>query len=525
MQAQEVTLTLEQYEQIAPFCTIRYEGRELQYFTPSQHMKWRVDTLFTKEPDTVRWLSCMSDDELLLDVGANVGMYSILAAVGRGVQVIACEPESQNYGLLNRNILMNNAGGRITSYCLALSDCCGLDSFYLSDFKPGGSCHTVGESVDFNLQPRPSGYVQGCVVSTLDSLIEDQAVPVPTHVKIDVDGIEHKVIQGMAKTLADPAVKSVLIELNPNLDEHRALFDLMDELGFRFFEKQLQESRQADGPFKGIGNVIFYRPGWDAYEKLYSRQQGIGHVQAAFSHAVDQIASAVVQEEPTPYYYVENVFPDEFYEYLLSELPADDSYTPIDAAGLTTGSAYPERSIFQFNDQSLEKLSGLHRPFWNQVALALLSTDFLIANMQKFASWLPECQQSTEPMPPMIPEALLVRDRAGYKLGPHTDNVDRVLSLLFYLPRGRSLESEGTALYVPNDPDFSCPGGPHHDFDGFTQVKRIPFKPNSLVGFVSTDRSFHGVPEFTKQDAQRDILGYMVKNPERLAGHMKFAGS
>ncbi len=525
METQELTLTLEQYEQIAPCCGIHFEGRNLQYFTPSLHMKWRVDTLFTKEPDTVRWLSCMSEDELLLDVGANVGMYSILAAVGRDVQVIACEPESQNYGLLNRNILMNNAGDKITSYCLALSDRCGLDSFYLSDFKPGGSCHTVGESVDYNLQPRPAGYVQGCIVSTLDRLIEDQAVPVPTHVKIDVDGIEHKVIHGMAMTLADPAVKSVLIELNPNLDEHRALFDLMEELGFRFFEKQLQESQQVDGPFKGIGNVIFYRPGWDAYEKLYTEQQGTCHVQAAFSHVVTRIASAEVHDEPTPYFFIENVFPDEFYKYLLSLLPADESYTPIDAAGLTAGSAYPERSIFQFNDQSLEKLSGLDRPFWNQVALALTSSDFLNVNMQKFAPWLPECRQSAESLPPMFPEALLVRDRAGYKLGPHTDSVDRVLSLLFYLPHDRSLVSEGTALYVPVDPGFRCPGGPHHDFDGFTQVKRIPFRPNSLVGFVSTDRSFHGVPEFTMPDAQRDVLGYMIRNPERLAGHARLAES
>ena len=307
-------------------------------------------------------------------------------------------------------------------------------------------------------------------------------------------------------------------ESHPELFGDEAdLFDVMDELGFRWFEKQLQESRQPDGPFKGIGNVIFCRPGWEAYEKLYSEQQGVGHVQAAFSYAVDQIASAVVQEEPTPYFFIENVFPEEFYEYLLSQLPADESYTPIDAAGLTAGSAYPERSIFQFNDQNLEKLSGLDRPFWNQLALALLSSDFLIANLQKFAPWLPECRQSARPMPAMLPEALLVRDRAGYKLGPHTDNVDRVLSLLFYLPRDRSLETEGTALYVPVDPDFTCPGGPHHDFDGFTEVKRIPFKPNSLVGFVSTDRSFHGVPEFKNPDAQRDILGYMIKNPERLA--------
>ncbi len=512
---QELTLTLEQYEQIAPSSVIRFEGRDLQYFTPSTHMKWRVDTLFTKEPDTVRWLSCMGEDDVLLDVGANVGMYSILAAVGRDVSVIACEPESQNYSLLNRNIHMNDAGNKITSYCLALSDVCGLDSFYLSDFMQGGSCHSVGESLDFNLQPRPSGYVQGCVVSTLDRLIDDEALAVPTHIKIDVDGIEHKVIDGMADTLANPAVRSVLIELNPNLDEHRELFERMAALGFRYFEQQVNESQQPSGPFAGIGNVIFYRPGWTAYESLYTEQEGSSHAQAAFSQVVNKIAAAPVQETPTPYFYIENVFPEEFYKYLICELPPEEAYTPIDAAGLTSGDAYAERSIFQFNNQSLEKLSGQERPFWSLIAQALHSVDFLNVNMQKFAPWLPEFRRPLDALPPMFPEALLMKDRAGYKLGPHTDSVDRVLSLLFYLPRDLSLVNEGTALYVPNDKSFTCAGGPHHGFDGFTEVTRIPFKPNSLVGFVASDTSFHGVPEFTVPGAQRDILGYLIRNPAR----------
>lgn len=516
MESQDPDLTLEQYEKIVPSCTVRFEGRDLHYFTPSLQTKWRVDTLFTKEPDTVRWLSCMSADDILLDVGANVGMYSILAAVGRDVQVIACEPESQNYGLLNRNIHINNAADRITSYCLALSDRCGLDAFYLSSFQAGGSCHTVGESLDFQLQPRPSEFVQGCIVSTLDSLVEEQAIPVPTHIKIDVDGIEHKVIHGMTRTLADPAVKSVLIELNPNLDEHGALFDQLKELGFRYFDQQLLESRQLEGPFKDIGNVIFYRPGWTDYENLYAQQRGTCHVQAAFSHVVAGIAAAEVHGAPTPYFFIENVFPDEFYQYLLSQLPADRSYVSIDAAGLTAGAAYPERSIFQLNDPGLEELSGIDRPFWNQVALALRSVDFLNVNMQKFAPWIPECRQSADSLPTLFPEALLIRDRTGYKLGPHTDAVDRVLSLLFYLPRDNSLESEGTALYLPLDPNFKCPGGPHYDFDGFIQVTRVPFKPNSLVGFVASEQSFHGVPELTISGAQRDLLGYMIKNPARL---------
>jgi len=74
-----------------------------------------------------------------------------------------------------------------------------------------------------------------------------------------VDGIEHKVIAGAARTLANAGPRSVLVELNTNLDEHWSIVDLMLERGFGYSEEEAARARRDDGPFKGTGNYVFRR--------------------------------------------------------------------------------------------------------------------------------------------------------------------------------------------------------------------------------------------------------------------------
>src|SRR6187455_11828 len=106
-------ITLEQYESLVPIQTIREGDIDVAYSIPTQFTKWRVDSLFTKEPDTIEWIGSFQPGEVLVDIGANVGMYSIWAAKTRGVRVYAFEPESQNYALLYKNIVLNNLSQQV----------------------------------------------------------------------------------------------------------------------------------------------------------------------------------------------------------------------------------------------------------------------------------------------------------------------------------------------------------------------------------------------------------------------------
>jgi hypothetical protein len=105
-------------------------------------------------------------------------------------------------------------------------------------------------------------------------------------------------------------------------------------------------------------------------------------------------------------------------------------------------------------------------------------------------------------------EALLVQDITNYKLGPHTDTLRKVITLLFYLPKDTSQAHLGTSIYRPKDPAFRCPGGPHHPHDQFERLETMPFLPNSLFAFFKTDNSFHGVEPVADPDTRRWLLLY-----------------
>ena len=70
---------------------VQHQGTTLEYTTPNDVTKWRVDSFHTKEPETIKWLSSICDSDVLFDVGANVGMYSIFAAKICGASVYAFE--------------------------------------------------------------------------------------------------------------------------------------------------------------------------------------------------------------------------------------------------------------------------------------------------------------------------------------------------------------------------------------------------------------------------------------------------
>jgi FkbM family methyltransferase len=252
-------LTLEQYERMHPRAEIEHEGVKMLFMTPSTFTLWRVESIYEKEPWTLEWIASFAPDEVLLDCGANVGMYTIWAAATRGARVYAFEPESQNYALLNRNIMANQLGARVHAFCMALSDRAELSMLHMADLRIGGSCHSLGEALDFKHEPLKAAFSQGCIAGTVDELVSSGQIPVPNHIKIDVDGFEPKVIAGAAATLARREVRSLLIETNQNLDDHRAMVSALNAMGFAHDPAQVARAERKEGPFKGVAEYVFRR--------------------------------------------------------------------------------------------------------------------------------------------------------------------------------------------------------------------------------------------------------------------------
>lgn len=268
------------------YAEIAYRGKTMRYATTGSSSIKRVRSLFTKEPITLAWIDSFGEGEVLFDIGANVGMYTVYAAVMRGAHVYSFEPEALNYGELNKNIYLNALHHSCLAYGIALSDVDKTDRLLLSDFGLGISYHDFEENSwtedkqfaeDWHVS-RDNRRPQGCIGRRFDTLISD-GLPVPHHIKIDVDGLEHRVVAGMLETLRQPQLRTVLIEINFDNPANLAVIDTMLEMGWKFSWEQLRINRKTKFTVdqikkyqqRGEGglNYIFFKD--DSYEDLFRR--------------------------------------------------------------------------------------------------------------------------------------------------------------------------------------------------------------------------------------------------------------
>jgi FkbM family methyltransferase len=237
-----------------PIFKDHWEGHSLRWFTPNNRTLWRAETLHTKEPDTLNWLRTLGPASFLLDIGANVGLYSILAGF-QGARVAAVEPESGNYAILNRNIAENHLDERVRAYCLAVSDRSGLDTLMIPKLEAGCSLNTFGDRTHLERRSISNFFSQGGLGVTLDQLVYDFLKETPTHIKIDVDGIEDRIVRGGERTWKDPKLNSVLIEIDRRLDSHLEIEAILKREGFRLIDFWPAGMEKAGS----ISNSIFTR--------------------------------------------------------------------------------------------------------------------------------------------------------------------------------------------------------------------------------------------------------------------------
>ncbi len=259
--------TLADPERPYKFAELQLGEKLLRYCVSSRLSEWRVATLFTKEPATIAWLESFKADDVFIDIGANVGMYSLYAGVMRGARVFAFEPESQNYAELNRSIFLNAAHEKITAYCAGLGPTSTLTTLLLNGMTTGGSFHDL--STPSHDYARASRFAQGAVSFALDQLIAGGAVMQPTHIKIDVDGHEDKVLAGMTATLALPGLRTLLVECDPALAHTKNIIDKLLAQGWQYSVDQLrlspggvmtaEQATQEMNERRYAGNVIFAR--------------------------------------------------------------------------------------------------------------------------------------------------------------------------------------------------------------------------------------------------------------------------
>lgn len=181
----------------------------------SRFERYRIDTIQSKEPDTLDWIDRhLTPYDTLYDVGANIGLFSLYAALkSPHSTVYAFEPVSHNFSRLCQNILRNRLTNVVAAN-IALSSDVHVESIYLSGLTDGGSMHSVGVPSHVTDFGERIVLRHLAMVTSIDHFTEECGVRQPTMIKLDVDGTEQTVLIGATRVLGSRHVKTMLIERN-----------------------------------------------------------------------------------------------------------------------------------------------------------------------------------------------------------------------------------------------------------------------------------------------------------------------
>ena len=168
-------------------------------------------------------LRTLREEDLFIDIGANIGSYTILASGVVGAKTISFEPIPTTFEYLKKNLLINNLTTKVNAICMGLSDKVGNLNF-TSNLDTVN--HITNDEISAISVP----------VSMLDLILKDNE---PTIIKIDVEGYEIPVLNGATQILDSSKLIAILIETNGSGERYGfkdyEIFDLLNKHGFKPF--------------------------------------------------------------------------------------------------------------------------------------------------------------------------------------------------------------------------------------------------------------------------------------------------
>jgi FkbM family methyltransferase len=208
----------------------------VNFFTENDLEEYRVESLLTKEFETISWINDFKAGEVLFDIGSNMGQYSLYSAKNIGNKVFSFEPYIKNYNRILENIKLNSLSDKITPFYCGLSDKTSIETLFIKDERSSSSGHQIGINVDEFGETFEVIEQYPVFVFSIDEMINIFKLPIPSHIKIDVDGNECNIIKGMTDVLSSSILKSILVELNTELENENTIKHLLS-FGFTLDNK------------------------------------------------------------------------------------------------------------------------------------------------------------------------------------------------------------------------------------------------------------------------------------------------
>jgi FkbM family methyltransferase len=223
---------------------MKISNQKVQFFVPNSLVNWRVETFYSKEPETLKWIDSFNKNQKFIfwDIGSNIGLYSIYNAIkNQNSKTISFEPSTSNLRVLSRNISLNNLQNKIEIMPLALTN---QNNIFLNmnekNFVEGGALNSFGETYNFEGKQFEAEMKYKTFGTSIDYIIEKNILEIPDYIKVDVDGIEHLILKSGERVLKDKKLKSMLIEINENfVEQYNDILNIMKDSGFEIKEKKI----------------------------------------------------------------------------------------------------------------------------------------------------------------------------------------------------------------------------------------------------------------------------------------------
>jgi|688.fasta_scaffold122686_2 FkbM family methyltransferase len=177
--------------------------------------EYRINSIFEKEPETIAWIdSICNSDSVFYDIGANIGIYTLYMNYKNPMMQIFCfEPVQNNFNSLQNNIILNSALN-VHPFNIALSNNNMITNLFISDTRNGNSGAQIEAPINEKGDSFEAKKIEKILSFSLDYLVNNLNFPQPNFIKIDVDGHENEILDGMKATLENEQLKSLLIEFN-----------------------------------------------------------------------------------------------------------------------------------------------------------------------------------------------------------------------------------------------------------------------------------------------------------------------
>ncbi len=200
--------------------------------------------------ETMLLLHFMEETDVFVDVGANVGIYSVLMSGIKGSRSIAFEPIETTYKHLLENVVINGITDKVFAYNIGIGSEKKIEKFTNSL----DAINHIATEEDKNTSTIE---VQ---IDTLDNILRNEN---PTVLKIDVEGFETEVIKGALETIKKQSLKIVIIELNGLSErygfEENKIHKLFLDCGFEPYDYEVESRTFIKQDSFGIANTIYVR--------------------------------------------------------------------------------------------------------------------------------------------------------------------------------------------------------------------------------------------------------------------------